>query len=73
MSKNVAWTVYSLLFVFLLWPLLAPAPVQPRLLDVAARLVRPAPPDEDGQQQDDAQQGTPQLQLVQTKNKYKHI
>ena len=53
----------SLLRVFLR-PLLASAPVEPRLLHVAAALVRAAPPDEDGQGQDDQQKGAPQLELV---------
>ena len=57
----------SLLRVFLR-PLLASAPVEPRLLHVAAALVRAAPPDEDAQHDDDGQQGPPQLQLLLPEN-----
>ena len=43
--------------------LLASASIEARLLDVAARLVRPAPPHEEGKQVDDQQERTPELEL----------
>ncbi len=55
----------SLLLILALYrSLLATAPVQPWVLHVAEGLVRPAPPDENGQYQDDAKKGSPKLKLV---------